>query len=355
MKQRFRLYRRAASGRFYAQDSLTGKQESLKTSDRTEALRLLNAKNEAAYHPAFNAQLARTYLAIGDSAIGGRTWQVVMDALVRTKRGDPATGKRYALAFQQSCFDELRGLPLLETRPEHFLSVLERGTVSTNVFLRRLHYFAVRMTWLPWPILGPKQWPPIRHKTKRGITWDEHQKVVARGKNPERKAFLELLWHVGAAQVDLVSLTAENVDWGNRTISYHRRKNGSFAILRFGDEVAAILRQLPATGPLFPNYSMTTSSKRATRFRARCKTVGVSGVSLHSYRYAWAERAKAAGYPERYAQEALGHQSAAVHRFYAKNARVELPPLEEYERQHAKVVVLPRPAEATETSESGIG
>ncbi len=59
-------------------------------------------------------------------------------------------------------------------------------------------------------------------------------------------------------------------------------------------------------------------------------------------RYAWAERARAAGYPERYAQEALGHASAAIHRACAKSVRVELPPLEEYERDQSKVVALPR-------------
>lgn len=53
-------------------------------------------------------------------------------------------------------------------------------------------------------------------------------------------------------------------------------------------------------------------------------------MSLHSYRYAWAERARAVGYPERYAQEALGHSSAAVHTAYAKQASVELPPLEDF-------------------------
>ena len=63
---------------------------------------------------------------------------------------------------------------------------------------------------------------------------------------------------------------------------------------------------------------------------------------MHSYRYAWAERAAEAGYPERYAQQALGHASAAIHRAYAKKARVEVPPLEEFEkRQGAKIVTLP--------------
>ena len=41
---------------------------------------------------------------------------------------------------------------------------------------------------------------------------------------------------------------------------------------------------------------------------------------------------KTVGYPERYAQEALGHKSKAVHRAYAKKARVELPSLESYEK-----------------------
>jgi hypothetical protein len=44
----------------------------------------------------------------------------------------------------------------------------------------------------------------------------------------------------------------------------------------------------------------------------------VKGVTLHCYRYSWAERAKTAGYPERFAQEALGHDSKAVHRAYAR-------------------------------------
>jgi hypothetical protein len=112
----------------------------------------------------------------------------------------------------------------------------------------------------------------------------------------------------------------------------------SLAILRFGDEVAEILRRLPTTGPLFPNRSKVNSQDRAARFNKRCKALGISDVSLHSYRYSWAERARAAGYPERYAQEALGHKSAAIHRAYAKKARVELPPLEEYARAFSEIL-----------------
>jgi hypothetical protein len=40
-------------------------------------------------------------------------------------------------------------------------------------------------------------------------------------------------------------------------------------------------------------------------------------------------------YPERFAQEALGHNSKAVHRAYAKRALMKIPSLEDYEQQAA--------------------
>jgi len=155
------------------------------------------------------------------------------------------------------------------------------------------------------------------------------------------------------AQIDLVSLTADDVDWNTKTTTFFRRKTGKPCVLRFGEEAVAILRRLSANGPLFPKYSTLCSADRATRFADRCvrlgitersKQAGIPSISLHSYRYAWAERARAAGYPERYAQEALGHASAAIHRAYAKSVRVELPPLEEYERDNSKMVAMPKAA-----------
>jgi integrase len=58
-------------------------------------------------------------------------------------------------------------------------------------------------------------------------------------------------------------------------------------------------------------------------------------VTLHSYRYAWAERSKTVGYPERFAQEALGHNSKAGHRACAKRALMKIPSLEDYEQRAA--------------------
>jgi integrase len=85
-------------------------------------------------------------------------------------------------------------------------------------------------------------------------------------------------------------------------------------------------------------------------FIKRLNTVGISGVSLHSYRYAWAERAKSAGYPERFAMQALGQSSKAVHRAYAKKAQVVVPPLEDYEKRKEQAAVRPQVFMVTDVS-----
>jgi integrase len=213
------------------------------------------------------------------------------------------------------------------------LKVLENGSISTNVYLRRIHNFALDMNWLPWPVLPKKRWPAVKFKEKRGITLKEHLAIVEREQNSERRAFYKLAWHLGASQSDIAFLEAENVDWQTNVISFARMKTKSVAVMRFDNEVAEILRDLPGTGPLFPYLRTVRAGDRSTEFHQRCVGLGIKGISLHSYRYAWAERAKTAGYPERFAQEALGHNSKAVHRAYARKAKVELPSLAEYERQ----------------------
>src|SRR5687767_1050392 len=148
MKQRYRLFQRTG-GMLYCVDNVTRKQISLKTKDRDEASRLLNAKNEAERQPAINLQIARAYLLAGDSGIATRTWQHVMDEMAKTKRGP--TLARWQTAIKEAPFDIIRDRVVIESRAEHFLDMLAMGTVSTNIFLRRLHNFALDMNWLPAP------------------------------------------------------------------------------------------------------------------------------------------------------------------------------------------------------------
>ncbi len=57
-KQRFRLYRR--NGTYYAHESDTGKQASLRTKDKTEAVGLLAARNQAVAQPILNVAMGQS-------------------------------------------------------------------------------------------------------------------------------------------------------------------------------------------------------------------------------------------------------------------------------------------------------
>ena len=330
---RFQLIRRS-HGIFNVFDAHTGKRESLHTRKRADALRLIHARNEAAAAGMVSLQMARAYATAADPAMATRTWADVMTAVLVGKDGPNLD--RYERAWRDTALVPLLKLVLIETRPEHLHRALVNGTVATNVYLRRLHNFAMDMSWLPWPVIPKRQWPKVVHKERRAITEEEHFRILAREKNTERRAFYEMLWHLGGSQGDIACLKAADVDWDSRTVSYLRKKSGEQCQMHFGDSVAALLRTLPSTGPLFPYLCTVRSADRATEFHQRCVGLGIEGVSLHSYRYAWAERARHCGYPERFAQEALGHSSKAVHRAYAKHAHVRLPSLEEFETKHAQ-------------------
>jgi integrase len=126
----------------------------------------------------------------------------------------------------------------------------------------------------------------------------------------------------------LACLRAEDINWDTRTICFTRKKlksrgtNLKPTLFRFSADIEAVLKRRPQTGALFPYLCTVRAGDRATEFKQRCGGLGISGVSLHCYRYAWAERALKCGFPERFAQQALGHNSKAVHRAYAKHAEV---------------------------------
>jgi hypothetical protein len=114
MKSRYRTYRRASS-QFYVLDSVTGKRESLRTSNPREAARLVQARNDAHDQPAFNLQLARMYLTGADPDGAKRTWQDVLTAVIELKHGP--TRDRWGVAGRQKALAALLRRPLVDTRP----------------------------------------------------------------------------------------------------------------------------------------------------------------------------------------------------------------------------------------------
>lgn len=335
MKKRFWLWER--DGIFYLDDAVTRKKVSLHTRDRREAERIRDARNEAEARPVLSVQLAKAYLSAHDSEIAKRTWQDVIDRFCSLGKPQTQAHRHLVANRKPQCF--LRDMKVIETSADDLMKILKAGGVMTNTYVRCLHNLAVGLGWLPWPILPPKMWPKVETKPKRGVTAEEHERITSTERNQERKLYYELIWEIGAAQSDVAMLTAENINWNDRVLSFQRQKTGAWCHIKIGERLENLLRQLPKSGLLFPKWGSTNNNARAAEFRRRCRILKIEGVSLHSYRYAWAERAKTAGYPERFAQESLGHGSKAWARAYSKRAHVVLPPLEEYETR----IIRPHP------------
>ena len=154
MKERYRLFLRRKSV-YYAFDNTTKTFQSLKTKDRSQAVRLLLALNEAGKQPAMNLGLARVYLKHSDPLVSQRTWQHVLDEIIKLKSGP--TQYRWQTAAKDKAFDLIRSRLLIDTQAEHLLEVLRKGTVSTNAYLRRTHNFAIDMNWLPATVIPHRQ------------------------------------------------------------------------------------------------------------------------------------------------------------------------------------------------------
>jgi integrase len=342
MQDRYWLYQRE-NGIFYLQDKITGKQQSLKTRDGAAANRLLAGKNQSVEQPMLNRTMAKAYLSAKSPELATRTWADVMEHYC--KSGVESTLERKMRAFKSVPFQRLHKVLLLDTEADHFFAVLEhkRAGTSAHHYLRRLHNYALHLGWLLAPVMADAAWPAMRCKKKAALTEDEHTRIVVREKNDERRLYYEMLWETGGAQSDIANLSWDRIDRESRTISFTRQKlegkGGGETFLCIGARIQAVLDQLPQEGYLFPGLRLQPAKNRAGYFRKACLCCNVKGKSLHSYRYAWAQRARAAGMPERDAMNHLGHQSRAVHAAYGKNAHVTTLPLEYYEAQKTKKII----------------
>src|SRR5512140_1194964 len=105
MPERYRKFKRTW-GTYYAYDTVTGNSVSLKTRDKAEAVKKVNAMNEAERQPSINLGLAKVYLNAADPKLASRTWQEVMEHIVERKTDE--TRRRWEVAIKDKNFDRIR-------------------------------------------------------------------------------------------------------------------------------------------------------------------------------------------------------------------------------------------------------
>lgn len=292
---KYRLYLRA-NGIYYQEDTQTKAQVSLRTKNKHTAQEKLRAANESVAQPRLNLDLARIYLRAHDAEISNRTWAMVMAAY--SERGRESSRDRCRRGFAGKDFDAIRSLLIINTKAEDLLKVLATNKPSINHYLRRLVHHAENLGWLPWTIMARAAWPTPGKKGKRGITAEEHARIIAGEANGEQRAFYEMLWHTGGSQGDIARLRSENIQ--GDVLTYKRAKldiDAPPCCLRIGPALQSLLDGLPTNGWLFPHVATRESKQRAAEFSRRCRLLQIRDVSLHSYRYGWAGRAAQAGYP----------------------------------------------------------
>jgi integrase len=343
MQDRYWLYQRE-NGVFYLQDKITGRQQSTRTKDDSAAKRLLAGKNQSVEQPMLNRSMAKAYLSAKSPELMERTWENVMDNYARS--GVEATRERKERAFRSQPFARLRKVKLLDTEADHLFSVLEHKKAgnAAHHYMRRIHNYALHLGWLLAPVMAEAAWPPVRKKHFEAITEWEHGQIVAKEGNLERKLYYKMLWETGGSQSDVASLHWDRVDKETKTIEFMRQKlegrqEAGLSCLCVGPRLQAILDQLPQVGFFFPKIRLELPKHRSAEFRRRCRTLKITGRVLHSYRYAWAQRARSAGMPEREAMNHLGHKSKAIHATYGQRASITTLPLAYYEAQKAKKIV----------------
>ena len=246
MKKAYRLYRRRRTGVYYLQNNRTGEQQSLRTSDKSQAEQILRAKNSVHEAPSLNLDVGLAYISHADPKLVTRTWKEAMDELM--SHGKEVSQQRCAREFECPAYNLIRNRPIMATTGEDLKAVLKRSGSATNNYLRRLHNLAVDNGWLHKHLIPPKKWDKPAKSLKRAISLAEHHQIIAAEQNEERRHYYEMLWLIGAAQTDGALLSVEeNVDWANRILSYQRRKTGECANLRIGTELEVLLRRLPPT------------------------------------------------------------------------------------------------------------
>jgi hypothetical protein len=125
---RYRIFRRGRT--WYLENAATGKQTSLHTRDRREALRVLHAKHEAQENPSINVQIARAYLHVADAGYTMRKRSDVFRHIIEGYEGGSESRRRWQIVEKDTAFDFIRHKLAAETHAEDFLAALQEGTVS---------------------------------------------------------------------------------------------------------------------------------------------------------------------------------------------------------------------------------
>ena len=126
-----------------------------------------------------------------------------------------------------------------------------------------------------------------RHTISKAV----HRALLTCARSQELRDFLELLWATGGTPHDLLGLSAENIDWGAKRLSFlpgKRGASGPTLQISIQDRLEKALRRMPAQGKFFPQLDSMKVAAEFAHFRRTLPSLGE--ITPHSYRVARASR-----------------------------------------------------------------
>jgi integrase len=215
----------------------------------------------------------------------------------------------------------------------------------------------------------------VQFSRKQPTHGEDYYRLIRRDKETiqEYHYFLQLLWELGASNVDVRELTTDNIDWDSVDedgevighVIFKRKKWKGFGKGNSRTRMAIyfpmtqalrdLLRPLYAKAKklpegkqyLLPKLAGKQSSNITRIFHSYLKAAGVKlekkcrdgrvrKLVIHSYRYRMAERLYEMGYTEREACMLMGHNDKAVHQAYSKNNAMKVKSMDKMAKEMGK-------------------
>ena len=315
---------------------------------KREAKRLVAAKNQASDTPQLNRAMAKVYASATSPELMTRTWTEVMAAYA--SKSANGSRERVERAMRSQPFALLKKLRVNETDASVFFAVFnhKRAGNSTNHYLRRLQNFAYAMRWLFEPVIPNPGMASHQKEADDGDISGRARPDHCQRTKPRTPALLRDALGNGRQPIRYRQPDLGPDQPPGKSISFYRDKLNEreeegqicgLSVLGHWQPSGIDPEPMPANGIPVPNYEPMDRRSPHYGICAACRIAGVNNRQMKSYRYGWAERARAAGMPEREAMNHLGHKSKAIHRAYASQAKVVTLPLEHYEQIQASKII----------------
>lgn len=353
IKRPYKLWKRGdREGVYYIKPKNGGPWKSTGSKDKDKAIEWADAEcgcddNENAMH---HKKVAEAHLMKCNPEWVTNTWDAIAQRAINAPRQIGKVGKKRASTvitmtsyWNGKRWDNIRHKRCIDTVAADFEKSLKGAGLGLIEFGQLLHNHATDHNLIPYPVMGKKCWPrAIRKNMSRALTEEDHRTLLKHIQDPQLAPFKRasernlpttpkqwrdewenwfwFLWWTGASNKDAANIRAEDIDWKANCIKFSRTKTSTKSTVAIGQSLRTLLKKLPTKGYLFPCLQNMTTSNRSRTFRILADWCGLEKVTLHGYRFGWAERAKETGMTTEDRMASLGHKTPQMAAHYDEGA-----------------------------------